>query len=179
MYTRMADGQDTIGWQWIWSLGDRTPTGTDANSVHITASLSSYRTAPYSWCTIHSEIAPGLGWGLSTSNDMSIHPDQTYTVTLTSGPLNTTVGVAGGLNTCPVNPFGVAGQICTAITLNGQPVNISSGLPLQNIQVGDQLILDSERVRVLVITGANQYTVQPGAGNSGPAAHTNTLFSMG
>jgi hypothetical protein len=178
IYTRTVDGQDSIGWHWIFSLGDRTPTGTDANSVHITASVSSYRTAPFSWCTIHAEASPALGWGQMSSNDMTEHYDQTYRMTLTSVALNATSGAAGGLNTCPANPFGVTSNVCTAITVNGPPLNAISGLPLQNVQVGDQFILDNERMRVLVINGPNQYTVQRGVGQYSPASHTNTVFTM-
>ncbi len=171
--------QDTPGWMFVFTLGDRTPAGTDVNSVRIVAGTSTYRKPPLSWCTIHDVIAPSAGWTEIFSNDLSYQPvSGTYTMTLTSAPLNQTVGAPGGLNTCPANPFGVTGQVCTAITVSGEPARPSDGSFFQNVQIGDLMYLDSEEVRVVALNSATQMTIQRGYVYQ-IASHTNKTFIMG
>ena len=78
--------QDTIGWIFVYTLGDRTPYGTGPNSFRLVAGTSSYQTAPFSWSTIHNVGAPDGGWLSIVFNTMS------YTTTLTSATLNATTG---------------------------------------------------------------------------------------
>jgi hypothetical protein len=171
--------QDTPGWMFVFTLGDRTPAGTDANSVSLVAGMSTYRHPPLSWCTIHDVIAPDSGWMEIFSNDLSFQgASGTYTMTLTSAPLNQTVGAPGGLNACPPNVFGVTGQMCTAITVSGPPTRATDGSVLQNAQVGDLMYLDSEEVRIVALTSPTQMTIQR-AYVYQIATHTNTKFIMG
>jgi hypothetical protein len=147
--------QDTMGWIFIYTLGDRTPYGTDANSFRPIAAASSYQTAPWSWCVIHEGNAPDNGWISPSFNSLS-----GYATTLTSAALNTTPGVPGGLNTCPINKFGVTGQNCTEITVSGEPM--SGGSALQPVQVGDVYQIDRELMRVVVKNSATDLWVQRG-----------------
>jgi hypothetical protein len=155
IYTREGS-QDTKGWIFIYTLGDRTPNGTDANSVRPIAAASSYQTPPLSWCTIHNSGLPDAGWiNVSSNNFRQLEELGTNVTTLTSPLLNTTVGVAGGLNTCPTNPFGVTGQTCTEIATSGEP-------SLQPTQVGDVIAIDREMMRILVKNSATDLWVQRG-----------------
>jgi hypothetical protein len=175
----VAGSQDYPGWVFLFSLGDRTPVGTDVNSVHIVAGASTYRKAPESWCTIHDSLPPNAGWVALYSNDMPIMGTLgRYNMTLTSAPLNTTVGIPGGLFSCPPNPLGANGNNCTAITVNGQPVSAFDGSRLQNVQVGDQLIIDSERMTVIVVSSSSALIVWRGQPR-GLASHSGTILSMG
>jgi hypothetical protein len=163
VYTRESGGQDTKGWIFVFTLGDRTPAGTGPNSIRPIAAASSYRRAPGSWCTIHSDGPPEDGWEFLGHNDFSYKSgNYVYRMTLTSAPLNTSTGVPGGLNTCPSNPFGVTGQNCTDIVTAGEPVNVGDGSHLQDTQVGDVIRVDNEFMRVLVKTDPNHLTVQRG-----------------
>jgi hypothetical protein len=146
--------QNTKGWIFVYTLGDRTPSGTGPNSVRLIAATSTYQTAPWSWGTIHDVDAPDSGWLSIIANDLP------YGATLTSAALNTTVGAAGGLNACPANPFGVTGQNCTEITVSGEPT--SGGSTLQPIQAGDLYNIDRELLRVLVKNSATDLIVQRG-----------------
>jgi hypothetical protein len=171
--------QDTPSWMFVYTLGDRAPMGMDANSLRLVAGASSYRRAPMSWCTIHDMLAPDSGWVEILSNDLTFNgPAGTYNMTLTSAPLNQNVGVPGGLNACPINPLGIMGQGCTDITVNGEPASALNGSFLQNLQVGDVMVLDNEYMRVLVVTSPTQLTVQRGYIFSVAASHTNTTFYM-
>jgi hypothetical protein len=120
IYTREVNGQDTKGWQMIFTLGDRTPAGTGPNSIRPVASASSWLHPPASWCVIHTPGVTDSGWAPLGDNDFS-YKGAFYGMTLTSGSLSNRVGVPGGLNTCPSNPLGVTGQVCTAITVSGEP----------------------------------------------------------
>ena len=179
-FEAQGPSQDYPGWLFVFALGDRTPAGSDANSVHIIAGASTYRKAPESWCTIHDAVPPDGGWIKLIANAMTYEgANGTYTMTLTSAALNTTVGAAGGLNPCPPNPFGVTGSNCTAITVNGEPMRPSDGTTLQNVQVGDVVGMDSEAMRVLQVNSATSLTVQRGYPiGSGGASHANTTFTM-
>ncbi len=158
-----AGSQDTLGWMFMYTLGDRTPTGTSANSFRVIGAASTYRRAPLSWCTIHNIEVPDGGWTASVGNNYSIDgPVGTYTMTMTSAPLSAAVGAAGGLSACPPNPFGVTGTVCTTITVTGQPVSQLNGTVLQNLQVGDRIVVGSESLRVLSIASPTQFTVQRG-----------------
>ena len=179
VYTRELGGQDTRGWIFIFDLGDRTPTGTGPNSLHVVAATSSYQHAPNSWCTIHADGAPDdAGWMGFSHNDFSIRgASYVHRMTLTSTPLNTTVGVDGGLNTCPTNRFGITGQNCTDIVTTGEPVNVGDGTHLQATQIGDVIHVDNEWMRILVKTDSQHYTVQRGyVGLLG--AHASTYLPM-
>ncbi len=170
--------QDTPGWMVVFTLGDRTPAGTDPNSVRIVAAASTYRKAPLSWCTIHDVIAPSGGWMEIFSNDLSYQgASGTYTMTLTGAPLTQNAGGPGGLNNCPPNPFGVT-YPCTEIGVSGEPKRPSDGSFLQNVQVGDLMYLDGEIVRVMSVHSVTQMTVQRGYVYQ-IASHTNTTFIMG
>ncbi len=171
-------GQDWKEWLFMYTLGDRSPVGTTSNSMHIVAAASTYRKAPASWCSKHSFFPPDSGWLDVSSNDLTIDgPPNTYTMNLTSAALNKTVGATGGMNACPANPFGVTGQVCTAITVNGPPVRQSDGGVLQNEQVGDVMLIDSEWVRIVAMASTTELTIQRGY-NSNPNSHTNTKFTM-
>jgi hypothetical protein len=171
-YTRTT-GQDSPGWFFIFTIGDGTPTCTTPNSLHIVAAAASYRTPPFTWCTIHATFPPEAGWALVTSNNLGIYGPASYTMSLTSAPLTQNVGGGGGLSVCPPNPFGVTGTVCTTITVNGPPAAVGGPLTptfLQNVQVGDLLqaaacstcSADLEVFRVVAIASPTQMTVQRG-----------------
>ena len=171
-YTR-STGQDSPGWLFVFTIGDGTPTGTTANSLHIVAAAASYRTPPFTWCTIHATVPPESGWVGFASNNLGIYAPASYTMSLTSPLLTPNVGGGGGLSVCPPNPFGVTGTVCTTITVNGPPSAPGGPLTptfLQNMQVGDLLQVgacpgcsaDLEVLRVVAIAGTTQLTVQRG-----------------
>ena len=110
-----------------------------------------------------------------------------YQSTVTNGlALTTTTGTVGGLNTCPANSYGVTGQKCTTVTVDGEPRDLSpcvanttscngaleTGLPgeLMNAAVGDEFTVgpsssSSEIVRLIAKGGTNNldWTFQRGA----------------
>jgi hypothetical protein len=183
-YTR-STGQDSPGWFFIFNIGDGTPTGTTPNSLHVVAAAASYRTPPFTWCSIHSMPPPESGWLDLGSNNIQISAN--YSMSLISAPLTQNVGGGGGLSVCPPNPFGVTGTVCTTITLNGPPTAPGGPLTptfLQNMQVGDLLQVaacstcgvDAEVFRVVAMASATQMTVQRGylypiAAHSGTALY--------
>jgi hypothetical protein len=183
VYTREAGGQDTKGWQFIFTLGDRTPAGTNPNSIRPVASAASYRHPPQTWCSIHTSQVPEGGWTNFANNNLYYRgASGTYVMTLTSASLNASVGVPGGLNTCPSNPFGVTGQVCTDITVGGEPTLVTDGSFLQATQVGDVIALIpgsyvTESLRVLAKTDANHLTVQRGY-QSSPTIYSSTTLTM-
>lgn len=183
IYAEQYGGQDTLGWMFVYTLGDRTPTGTTANSFRIIASTSTYRRPPLSWCTVHSSDPPDGGWALITSNSYFVRgPAGTYSMQITNSPLNTTLGAAGGLNVCPANKFGVTGSLCTDITVNGEPTSGLDGSILQNLQVGDVMMVDNEYIRVLSIVSSTEFIGQRGylglPTSVGASAHTSTKLIM-
>ena len=161
LYAR-GGAQDTIGWMFVYTLGDRTPIGTGPNSMRMIASASSYRKAPWSWCTIHGAGVAEDGYAYLSSNDMSIQAGQAYYLTLDGMTLTASVGGTGGIKACPSNPFGVSGTSCTDVTVTGEPVKYADGSYLQDIQVGDMLYMNSEYMRVVTKTDHTHFTVQRG-----------------
>jgi hypothetical protein len=173
--TRELSGQDSKGWQFIFTLGDRTPAGTNANSFRPVAAASSYRNYPLRWCVIHTSGPPmSGGWQPFGCNPFYLKgAGANYAMTLTSTALISTVDAPGGLNSCPTNPFGITGKNCTDITVSGEPARVSDSAFLQNSAVGDVIIVaqlsggapvynTTEYVRVLVKTDAQHLTVQRG-----------------
>lgn len=159
--TRGPQGQDTPGWIFIYALGDRTPAGTTQNSVHPVAAMSTFNTAPLSYCVLHATAVPQGGWADVNLNDLSIRgATWVYQTQLTSAPLTNTPAIPGGLNPCPPNPFGATGLMCTDITVSGDPVRALDGTSLQSIQVGDLMQIDSEFMRVLIKNSDGSLTVQ-------------------
>jgi hypothetical protein len=167
----VGGGQDWPAWIFMYSLGDRTPTGTDANSFQIVASASTYRHPPLSWCSLHNTAdVPYGGWAEVSSNDLTIDGAYgTYNMAFASGQasLSATAGAAGGLNACPSNPFGITGNICTTITVASQPTRQADGATPQNLQVGDVMSIGAtnqggEYLRVLAINSVSplQFVVQ-------------------
>lgn len=178
IYTREVSGQDSKGWQFIFTLGDRTPAGTGPNSIRPIAAASSYRHAPLTWCSIHTPDFPEDGWARFASNDFSYKgAGVVYGMALTSSGLTASVGGPGGLKTCPSNPFGVTGQVCTDITVNGEPTLAQDGSYLQDTQPGDLIQIDSESMRIVAKADSNHLTVQRGY-LSTVAAHAGTKLSM-
>ena len=186
LFNTRTTGQDSPGWMFVFTIGDGTPTGTTPNSLHIVAGAASYRTPPFTWCTIHSIIPPESGWVQLSSNNLGIYAPAGYSMTLVSPPITANVGAAGGLIACPPNPFGVTGFVCSTITVNGPPAAPGGPLTptfLQNIQVGDLLQSatcigcgpDSEFFRVVAIAGTTQMTVQRGY-ISTIASHSGTVL---
>jgi hypothetical protein len=179
MFSLNAGSQDTLGWGVVVTLGDRTPTGTTANSVRVIAAASTYRHAPLSWCTIHNTEVPDSGWTGMIGNNYTVDgPSGTYTMTMTGPPLNKSVGAAGGLASCPPNPFGVTGNVCTTITVAGQPVSQATGQVMQNVQVGDRITIGAESLRVLAISGPTQFTVQRGYNATVIGNQTSSTLTM-
>ena len=168
----LNQNQNTPAWCFVYALGDRTPAGTDANSLHIIAGASTYSTAPASWCVDHTIQQAFGGWLQIVSEESfgGAFAAQAQT-TLTSAALNVNPGVPGGLNTCPTNPFGITGQHCTAITTSGEPT-------WQPTQVGDLIVIDSEWMRELVKPSANSLVVQRGYASTA-AAHGGATLLMG
>lgn len=182
IYTRLCC-QDTPGWLIVYTLGDRTPTGTDPNSLHIVAAASSYQRAPMSWCSIHSLPNFGSGWAGIYSNNISYGgANFNYQMTMTSSHLNATPGVAGGLSTCPANPLGVTGQVCTTIGVTGEPVSTGNGTAPQALQIGDVIQIDAELLRVVAVSNPRSFVVQRGymSGTyfSVPVTHAASILTM-
>lgn len=182
--TRTATGQDSPGWLVVYTLGDRTPAGTGANSIRPIGVASSFLTPPLSYCVIHSATGrPQGGWAEVGLNDMSHGgPTWVYQTTIVGGSLSATSGVPGGLNACPANPLGVTGQSCSNITISGDPTRSLDGTSLRSIQVGDVMQIDTEYMRVVAKASATNITVQrgyaPGPYSSGPANHSGTTLAM-
>jgi hypothetical protein len=177
--------QDTRGWFFVYTLGDRTPTGTTANSFRIIASASTFLTAPLSWCTIHSTEPPDGGWTQTVHNSFPIMGQAgNYIVTFTNGPLNNKPGDPNGLNACPANTLGVSGNVCTTVTIAGQPASALDGSQPQKLQVGDLMRISDlfEFVRVIAIASDTQITLQrgyPGPPTLDPAEnHTSNVAIM-
>ena len=169
------NGQDSDGWFFIYTLGDRTPTGTTPNSFRIVAAGSSYLTAPESYCSYHSATLPDSGWiGIYNNNLSNSGPKFTFQMTMTSAALNMTPGAPGGLSACPQNPLGASGQACTVITVTGQPTAQAGGIS-QKLQVGDLIQMESETLRVVSIDSPTQFTVQRGYNTT---AGTHTTFTL-
>ena len=177
-------GSNSPAWTFVYDLGDRTPSGTTANSLHIIASASSYRKPPATWCAIHNiEDRPEGGWAGISNQEFAAGGQGSYVMTMTSATLNTTPGVAGGLNTCPANIFGVSGAVCTAVTVTGQPISVIDSSVLQNLQVGDLLTAGSggtlEYIRVITIASGTSFTVQRGyMPDNPPAINASTTLSV-
>lgn len=171
-------GQDSLGWIFIYTLGDRTPTGTTPNSFHIVASASTFLHAPLSWCTIHFVPVPDAGWAGVYSNDYTYDGAAgTYTMTMTGPALNTNQGAPGGMNLCPNNPLGVTGSVCTDISVSGEPIGEATGTMLQNLQIADVINIDNEYLRVVSIISPTEFIVQRGY-TSNPAAHSHSTLTM-
>jgi hypothetical protein len=178
VYTREAGGQDTKGWMFLFTLGDRTPARTGSNSIRPIAAASSYSKAPLSWCYVHGGGVPEEGWAVFACNDFSYRGSAaTYVMTLTSAALNTSVGVPGGLNGCPSNPLGVSGKNCTDITVNGEPRQMADGSFLQPTQVGDLIRMDNEYLRIVAKRSPTSLTVQRGYVGK-VAAHAGVILTM-
>jgi hypothetical protein len=185
-------GQDWPAWIFMYSLGDRTPAGTDSNSFRIVAAASSYRRPPLSWCSIHNTAdVPYAGWAEVSSNDLTIDGAYgTYTMAFANGQaaLNPTVGSPGGLSACPANPLGVTGNNCTMITVASQPARQVDSATPQNLQVGDVMSIGTpyqggEYLRVVAINGLSplQFVVQRnylGAAAAGPQNQSSTSLQM-
>jgi hypothetical protein len=171
--TREIAGADTKGWLFVFALGDRTPAGTDPNSIHIIAAKSSYDYPPCTWCTIHGEPPPEPGWVWMWFNDFSkAGGSYVYGMTLTSALLTTS------LSSCPSNPLGVTGVNCTAITVNTEhPTRPLDGTSIGTTAVGDVILIDSEYLRIVAKADANHLTVQRGY-ISTVAAHAGTALAM-
>ncbi len=179
MFYTNAGSQDTLGWMFMYTLGDRTPARTTANSLRIVGAASTYRQAPFSWCTVHGIEVPDSGWTAAISNNYSNNgPVGTYTMTMTSPQLNATPGAPGGLSICPPNPFGVTGAICTTISVTGEPASQLNGSILQNLQVGDRITIGAESLRVLTIAGPTQFTVQRGYNATSIAPQNSSTLTM-
>ena len=178
IYTREAAGQDTKGWQFIYTLGDRTPAGTSPSSIRPIAAAASYRKAPLTWCVIHAPAVPEAGWSTFRNNDMSIKGgNAVYKTALTSQALKATAGGPGGLNACPDNPFSITGQTCTDIAVSGEPALAQDGSYLQDTQVGDLIGIDNEYMRILTKSDSRHLTVQRGYLGAA-AAHSGSTLTM-
>jgi hypothetical protein len=175
-------GQDSLGWLFIYTLGDRTPTGTTMNSLRIIAAASTYQKAPLSYCTIHFVAVPDDGWAGIYSNDYYSYAGATgtYTMTMTSAALNANAGAPGGPSNCPANPLGVTGPVCTTVTVNGPPTRSSDGSVLQPLQVGDVMVIGGEYLRVVYIASPTQFIAQRGyTGTIGSPAGTTLTMACG
>ncbi len=169
---------DTKGWMFVFTLGDRTPAGTTPNSIRPIAAASSYRKPALSWCALHATYVPQGGWLGTVCNDLNHAGSQySYVMTLTSASLNATPGAAGGLNTCPANPLGVTGQVCTNITVSGEPQMVGDGSFLQPTQIGDLILVDNEYLRIVAKNSSTNLIVQRGYLNV-PASHSGTTLTM-
>lgn len=195
-------GQETYGWLSCWSLGNRDPEvglpgGSILGMTQISV-MSTYRKAPRSYCTVH-DLYPALNGynGLGSNPGANESSALTYNMTLSSTHLNTTVGVAGGLNPCPTNPFGVTvgSNNCTEVTTTGQPTNLGGGPFLQNVQVGDVMVIttpyaantcdEAFRVLNIVSTSPPDFWIQRGymlngveCGAGFPMNHSGTTFTF-
>lgn len=164
--------QDKPGWLAIYNLGDRTPSGTDSNSLKIVALTSTYSNPTWSYCTLHSGGAPdGSGWINMSMNDISTGISGSgwpYTTTLASGALTTSTSA------CPSSPWGAWAPGCSTITLAGQPTHTVDANPtLHNIAIGDVMQMDSEFMRVVTADPINNVYVVQRAFGSTVAAHSN------
>jgi hypothetical protein len=165
---------DTKGWLYVFTLGDRTPAGTNPNSMHIIAAKSSYDYPPCTWCGIHGEDPPSGGWAWMHFQDLSYRgPSYAFGMTLTSALLTTS------LSTCPSNPLGVTGVNCTAITVSTEhPTRSLDGTSIGTTAVGDVIIIDTELLRIVAKTDAHTLTVQRGYMSTTVANHSGTALTM-
>jgi hypothetical protein len=171
--------QNSFGCLAMWTAGTaipRQPEGTPGG-FQLIGATSTFSTPPFSWCNNHDTIAPVTGGWIGLTSNESLPAAQVYSMTLTSAAFNTGSG-AGGLQACPVpNPFGVTGNDCTTITVNGKPVN-NSAQSIQSVQVGDVLQADAtEQMRVLAWTSDTSMIVQRGY-LSTAASHASTTLTM-
>ena len=152
-YTRELT-QDTKGWIFVYTLGDRTPAGTGPNSIRPIASMSSYQTAPCSWCVIHSMVQPNdNGWLRVTTKGGLTTGGLGYTMTLEAA-------LSATPTTCPPNSLGVTGANCSTISVSGEP--LSGGVSLQPTQVGDVFWADNEPMRIVSKLSSTSLVVQRG-----------------
>lgn len=178
-------GQDLMGAFFVYTLGDRTPTGTDANSFRIIAARPSISpTGVDGFQGIHHVYPPANGMAMYNSEPFPM------TVTQTSATLNTTPNVAGGLYTCPTNTFGVSGQVCTPMTISGDPTwagGTGTGTTITQLTTGNILEPNDgfELLRIISQTDAHTFVVQRGyaiGGNggtySGPANHSTSTLNV-
>ncbi len=159
----------------------------------IIAAVPSWSRPGARWCPLKGNnpmympgwlsISPFI-WALPGDTSPGVGP---YQSTVSSGTaLSTAVGASGGLTTCPANSYGVTGQNCTTVTVDGEPRDLSpcvsnvvacggaleTGAPgeLMSTMVGDEFSIgpssaSSEIVRLLSKSGANNltWTLQRGA----------------
>lgn len=182
----LYENQDSPGWLYVYSLGDRTPMGHDANSMRLVAAASTYLVPSMSWCVLHHASPPMYGWIEMNGNNLGYDSPGEYLVGMTSAPLNANIGTAGGLMACPGNPFGVAGIACTAVTVGGPPLSTNTGATfppwrpsvVQTPQVGDVMYIDSEYLRIIALADSTNFVVQRGYLASGIANHGGSYLSM-
>jgi len=155
----------------------------------IVGALSSWTQPNARWCTLKSNDYFGTpGWtGIgpyfwSSLADTSPGVGPYISNVVDGSAFSATPGVQGGLATCPPNPYGVTGQQCTTVTVDGEPYDpspciasaqqcggaIESGLPgaIGSTAVGDTFIVNSEEMRLIAKNG-NQWTFQRGYNPAG------------
>ncbi len=178
-FQTLRGDQDTYGWVIRVDPGNNLPIGSGGTGG-VVGVLSSYRHAPTRWCSIHytSTIPSGQynGWLGVNHNDLNSAgvgggPYQSH---LVSGLLTS------ALTTCPPNAFGVTGDQCSAVTVDGEPLDPTpvGGEPayLQDAAAGDYFRVDSETMRLIVKNPGNSWVFQRAWG---VAPHSGTTLMAG
>jgi hypothetical protein len=155
----------------------------------IVAALPSWTRPNARWCTQKSNDYFGIpGWTAigpyfwSSYGDTSPGVGPYISNVIDGSAFSATPGVQGGLGTCPPNPFGVTGQQCTTVTVNGEPYDpspctastvqcggaLETGLPgeIGTSAPGDYFVVNNEQIRLLAKNG-NTWTFQRGYDSGG------------
>ena len=169
----------------------------------IVAALPSWTRPNARWCTLKSNDYFGIpGWtGIgpyfwSSYSDTSPGVGPYISNVIDGTAFSAIPGVQGGLATCPANSFGVTGQQCTTVTVNGEPYDpspctasteqcggaLETGLPgeIGASAPGDYFTVNSEQMRLLAKNG-NSWTFQRGydaGGYIGASSPNPALYTM-
>jgi hypothetical protein len=164
--------QDTLGWEVVF----------DPATTAVVAAYRSWDKQPGRWCKLHSSAAV-IGSDSWARIEFAYNSDTTdpgggaWQSHITSGALS-----AKTLDACPTNPFGVTGNACSQVTVEGEPCDFSPGTGephncpynpnatfLMNAAPGDLFLLDQEWVR-LIAKNDTQWVLERSYRNLSPLA---------
>ncbi|MGH9720145.1 MAG: hypothetical protein ACRD8O_08030, partial [Bryobacteraceae bacterium] len=167
-FSGRGGGQNTLGWNIVFDPATQSVVGAQA----------SWKQMPARWCGIHTSFAwTGAKWmamvpyALHGSNGPYSGPYQsTITSALSGGATQSNCQTLA-----PGNPLGVTGNVCSQVSVAGEPVSTSTpvGHSLGPAKVGDLFMLpiSGEFVRVIAKNG-NDWVVQRGfAKDYNPVGH--------
>jgi len=156
LLTCLRGPQDTIGWEVVF----------DPAAAAVIAAYRAWDKQPGRWCKIHSSAAVigSDSWiriEFAYNHDTPEPGGGAWQSRVTSGALS-----AKTLDACPANSFGVSGNRCATVTVQGEPCDFSLGTGephncpynpnatfLMNVEPGDLFLIDQEWVRLLAKNG--------------------------